>query len=99
MIKPLASSPPIVRSPEARTVSEAPATFRGWLRETAHSLAQGDRMLATVVARGPSAPPLDTAALLSLQAGVYRYTQELELAGRVVDRTTQAVKTTLQSQS
>lgn len=56
-------------------------------------------MLAAVVARGPSAPALDSRALLALQAGMYRYTQELELAGRVVDRTTQAVKTTLQSQS
>lgn len=73
--------------------------FRGYLRGAAQQLAAGDRMLASVVARGPTAPAMDTSSLLALQAGMYRYTQELELAGRVVDRTTQAVKTTLQSQS
>ncbi len=36
--------------------------------------------------------------LLALQAGVYRYTQELELASKVVDKATGAVKQTLQSQ-
>lgn len=73
--------------------------FRGYLRDAAHQLAAGDRMLASVVTRGPTAPAMDTTSLLALQASMYRYTQELELAGRVVDRATQAVKTTLQSQS
>lgn len=56
-------------------------------------------MLASVVQRSPSAPALGTAELLAMQANIYRYTHELELAGRLVDRATQTVKTTLQSQS
>ena len=36
--------------------------------------------------------------LLAIQAGVYRYTQEVELASKVVDRVTNGVKTVLQSQ-
>lgn len=83
-----------LRPPTLPTASD----FRSMLRETARELAAGDRMLAEVVSRGPSAPALDSHRLLELQAGMYRYSQQLELAGRVVDRTTQAVKTTLQSQ-
>jgi hypothetical protein len=36
--------------------------------------------------------------LIAIQAGVYRYTQELELASKLVDKASGAVKTTLQSQ-
>jgi hypothetical protein len=36
--------------------------------------------------------------LLALQAGVYRYTQELELASKLVDKSTAAVRQTLKSQ-
>jgi hypothetical protein len=36
--------------------------------------------------------------LIAVQAGVYRYTHELELASKLVDKATNAVKTTLQSQ-
>jgi hypothetical protein len=36
--------------------------------------------------------------LLAIQAGVYRYTQELELAAKVVDKTTSGIKQVLQSQ-
>ena len=44
------------------------------------------------------ATPLLPGQLIAIQAGVYRYTQELELASKLVDKATGAVKQTLQSQ-
>ena len=41
---------------------------------------------------------LSNERLLALQAGVYRYTREVELAGKLVERSTSALKQTLQSQ-
>lgn len=39
---------------------------------------------------------LDAAALIAVQAGIYHYTEALELAGKLVDRATGAVRTVLQ---
>ncbi|MCS6899713.1 MAG: peptide chain release factor N(5)-glutamine methyltransferase [Myxococcales bacterium] len=41
---------------------------------------------------------MDPGELLALQAQVYRYTEAVDLATKLVERTTSAVKTTLQSQ-
>jgi hypothetical protein len=38
----------------------------------------------------------DPAELIALQARIYRYTETLELCTRVIDRGTQAIRTTLQ---
>ena len=38
----------------------------------------------------------DTATLIALQAGIYRYTEAVDLASKIVDRATSAVKTVLQ---
>ena len=35
-------------------------------------------------------------SLIALQAGIYRYTEAVDLAAKLVDRTTAAVKRTLQ---
>jgi hypothetical protein len=40
---------------------------------------------------------LDAPALIAIQAGIYRYTEAIELAGKLVDRATNAVRTVLQS--
>ncbi|MET0593236.1 MAG: hypothetical protein ABW133_11085 [Polyangiaceae bacterium] len=36
--------------------------------------------------------------LIALQAGIYRYSEAIDLASKLVDRGTQAVRTTLQNQ-
>ena len=37
----------------------------------------------------------DTATLIALQAGIYRYTEAVDLASKIVDRATNAVHTVL----
>lgn len=39
---------------------------------------------------------LDAPALIAVQAGIYHYTEAVELAGKLIDRTTGAVRTILQ---
>ena len=38
----------------------------------------------------------DTGTLIALQVGIYRYTEAVDLASKIVDRATSAVKTVLQ---
>ena len=38
----------------------------------------------------------DTASLIALQVGIYRYTEAVELASKIVDRATNAARTVLQ---
>jgi hypothetical protein len=40
---------------------------------------------------------MDAATLIALQAGIYRYSEAIELAGKVVDRSASAVKTVLEA--
>jgi len=54
---------------------------------------------ASVQAAMHAAPKLGpTGELLMLQAGVYQYTETFEVAAKMVDKATNAVKTTLQGQ-
>ena len=41
--------------------------------------------------------PMDAGTLIALQAGIYRYTEAVELTAKIVDRATNAVRTVLQS--
>jgi hypothetical protein len=41
---------------------------------------------------------ISPAGLIALQAGVYRYSEAVDLASRLVDRATSSVKTVLQGQ-
>jgi hypothetical protein len=62
-------------------------------------VARGERYVEQVV-RGASAGAAYTPAdLLAIQAQVYRYTQEVELVSKFVDRATSGVKTVLQQGS
>lgn len=38
----------------------------------------------------------DTASLIALQAGIYRYTEAVDLASKIVERATTSVRTVLQ---
>ena len=74
--------------------------------DPANSFGQVFRRLSTEVDRGEHAvhsalrisPTDENAGMIALQAGVYRYVEAVELCTKLVDRSTNAVKTTLQSQ-
>jgi len=64
----------------------------------ARRLERGQRMVDSVIRAARRGRVFSQEELIAIQAGVYRHSQELELAGKLVDKATGAVRQTLQSQ-
>jgi hypothetical protein len=74
----------------------AGASFRDALRDAAHDMASHEAALDRVLQRRGA--PLGPEQLLALQATVHRYSQEVELAAKLTDKLTGAVRQVLTSQ-
>ncbi len=61
-------------------------------------LEQGQRDLDRIIKSAASGKHFSNAELLSLQASMYRYTQELDLVGKVVEKGTSGLKDVLKTQ-
>lgn len=61
-------------------------------------LEQGQQVLDRIIRAAGSGKPFTNAELLSLQASMYRYTQELELVSKVVEKGTTGLKDVLKTQ-
>lgn len=61
-------------------------------------LEHGQGMMDKLIQSGLSGRQFSNSELLSLQAGMYKYTQELELTGKVVEKATSGLKDTLKTQ-
>ncbi|HEU4404918.1 MAG TPA: hypothetical protein VFS43_06460 [Polyangiaceae bacterium] len=84
-------SPPPARSPD-----EGPSAFSRVLNGLAANLERGEAVAERAAKGGQVAS--DPASLIALQADMYRYVEAVDLASKLVDRATGAVKTVLQSQ-
>lgn len=62
------------------------------------SMERGQSSLDKLIAGGVSGKSFSNSELLALQAGMYKYTQELELTGKVVEKATSGLKDTLKTQ-
>ena len=85
-----ASSAPSKAS--ALTPSEGESPFLKAMRGLGTEIDVGEKQ----VAGASQYREYDTATLIALQAGIYRYTEAVDLASKIVDRATNAVKTVLQ---
>ena len=72
--------------------------FRSALRAGAESLSRGEAALDASIARLGRGGTLAPEELIALQATAYRHATEVELAAKLVDKLTGAVRTTLTSQ-
>lgn len=95
-----APPPPIAdgaHAPSATTKTPVPPTssFSEVLRTLGERIDAGAALMTRAERVGPV---VDARALIALQAGIYRYTEAVDLAAKLVDRTNNAIKTTLQSQ-
>lgn len=90
------SSLPPSTSAEATTVSSS--EFREVLHDAARSLAAGEASLGAATDRLSRGRTLSPEELIALQATVYRYAAEVEMASKLTDKLTNAVRTTLTSQ-
>src|SRR5688572_16029475 len=70
-----------------------PSPFARALASLGQSVDQGEGMMAGVVAG--QAAFADPGTLIALQAGIYRYSEAVDLAGKLVDRGGNAVRTVL----
>jgi hypothetical protein len=91
--RPTAVSPIAIAASPRR---QAPATprFAELLGGLARRVDAGEALVRHAL--GHDLGNLDAAALIAVQAGIYHYTEALELAGKLVDRATGAVRTVLQ---
>jgi hypothetical protein len=59
---------------------------------------QGQNKLEEIINMSLSGKNFSTSELLAMQAGVYRFTQELELTSKVVEKGTSTIKQTMNTQ-
>jgi hypothetical protein len=102
--RPTESIPPYVpetepgQAPAGRETNDAaPSAFGRLLRGLGQELDRGEAVTAKAI-RGGSGAGMSPEALIALQAGIYRYSEAVDLVTKLVDRATQAVKTTIQNQ-
>ena len=96
--------PPKVPSPEPRSTGtprqpeeggdERPSPFARILRGLGREVDRGEHMVGRALHGGDLGP----AELLALQAGVYRYSEAVDLSAKLVDRAANGVKTVIQGQ-
>ncbi|MBV9948998.1 MAG: hypothetical protein JOZ69_19270 [Myxococcales bacterium] len=94
-----ASTAPPPTTPAAALPSSTPSgpSFADVLRGIGRTLGDGEATMRAAVSAASSAGDLGPSArLIALQAGVYRYSEAVDLSSRLVDRTTSGVKTVLQ---
>ena len=84
-------------APAARADS-SPPPFARVLARLGEASAQGEAQVGRALEASKSGEALSPAELLSLQAGVYRYGEVVDLASRLIDRAQTGVKTVLQGQ-
>ncbi|HEY3233203.1 MAG TPA: hypothetical protein VGJ84_00710 [Polyangiaceae bacterium] len=91
---------PAVPEPESSEAAapqgSASAPFATFVSRLGKELDRGEHMMSRVIS-GSGLGQLGPADLIALQAGVYRYSEAVDLATRFIDRLTSSVRVTLTS--
>jgi hypothetical protein len=72
-----------------------PGGFHRVLSKLTRELDRGERLVDRAMSGGHA--QLAAGDLIALQAGIYRYTEVVDLSAKLIDRATSAVKTTVGS--
>ena len=86
------ASVPSTRAAPSPAAPEAESPFARALQGIGHEIDVGE----VQTAGASQLRNYDTGTLIALQVGIYRYTEAVDLASKIVDRATNAVKTVLQ---
>ena len=86
------------RSAELPRGDEGPSPFERVLRGLGREVDRGETLVRRATAGAGTGQELGSVELLALQAGVYRYSEAVDLSAKLVDRATSGVKTVLQGQ-
>lgn len=84
-------------SPTTR-VGEAAKTERSKMANMLESLVGGQDKMTKIMNMALSGKQFNSQELLAMQAGVYRFSQELDLTGKVIEKATSGVKQTMNTQ-
>jgi len=76
--------------------AEGPSPFARILQGLGREVDHGEKVVRRAVQGGGK--DLGPAELLALQAGVYRYSEAVDLSAKLIDRATSGLKTVLQGQ-
>lgn len=90
----LSQKTPPVAHPAPLAPQRGSDTFHRVFLAVAEQLDRGERLMHGAVS---GAGPTGARELIALQAGIYRYTELVDLTTKFVDRAANAVRTTLQS--
>ena len=89
--------PPPVESTQAAAPSRPETTgphFALALKALGRQIDVGEKLVQRALA--PGAAQLSPGELIALQAGIYRYSEAVDLAAKLIDRAGFAIRTTLQ---
>lgn len=94
---PLLSSRSEAPAPAALAASTKPPheTFQRVFERLGAEVDRGERLVGGVISG--RAASLGAGQLIALQAGIYRYTEIVDLSAKFIDRAASSVRTTLQS--
>jgi hypothetical protein len=87
------SEPPATGAPARQ---DEPSPFAQLLHGVGRALTSGEATMHQALRAAHGGHDLGPAELIALQAGVYRYSEAVDLASHLVDRTTNGVKTVIQ---
>jgi hypothetical protein len=73
-------------------------TAAGKFLRALQDLDRGEQFMDRIVSRAMRGGDFNPQELIAIQAGVYRYTQKLELFGRLIDRAASSVRQVLTPQ-
>jgi hypothetical protein len=85
-------------APAAETPVEEASPFARILRGLGREVDRGETLVRRAVQGANGGAQLGTGDLLALQAGVYRYSEAVDLSAKLVDRAAGGIKTVLQGQ-
>lgn len=97
--RPPPKAPPAIEPKSAKAEGppsgdDEPSPFAKVLRGLGNEVDRGEKMVRHALHGGDLGP----GELLALQAGVYRYSEAVDLSAKLVDRATNGVKTVIQGQ-
>lgn len=81
-----------------RAEDDGPSPFARILHGLGREVDRGETLVRRATAGATSGKEIGSMELLALQAGVYRYTEAVDLSAKLVDRAANGVKTVLQGQ-
>lgn len=87
-----------LETPDPDPSNQKQSPFSQMVHAMGKEIDQGENTVRSALS-GAATRDYSSVDLIVLQAGIYRYTEAVELAARLVDRAGQAIRTTLQSSS